>query len=116
MGVILITHDLGIVARVADKVAVMYAGQVVETGRVAEVFANPLHPYTRALLDCIPVPGKTKAGEHLGSILGLVPRLVGDLGGCHFRNRCTLANPECVREAVALRDFGQDRSVRCIVP
>src|SRR3546814_16325438 len=62
MGVIVITHDLGVVARVADRVAVMYAGQIVETGMAAEVFAKPLHPYTHGLPDCIPNPGKPKPG------------------------------------------------------
>ena len=73
IGVILITHDLGVVARVADRVAVMYAGQIVETGTATEVFEKPLHPYTQGLIDCIPIPGKTKAGEQLGSIPGIVP-------------------------------------------
>lgn len=71
MGMILITHDLGIVARVAQRVAVMYAGQIVETGTVDELFAAPLHPYTQGLLQCIPIPGKTPRGEHLGSIPGI---------------------------------------------
>jgi peptide/nickel transport system ATP-binding protein len=72
MGMILITHDLGIVARVADRVAVMYAGEIVETGAALEVFEQPLHPYTQGLLECIPIPGRTKPGEHLGSIPGIV--------------------------------------------
>ena len=66
MGMILITHDLGVVARVADRVAVMYAGQIVETGTAVEIFANPRHPYTQGLLECIPIPGKTSPGAHLG--------------------------------------------------
>src|SRR3546814_20427296 len=92
MGVIVITHDLGVVARVADRVAVMYAGQIVETGMAEEVFAKPLHPYTQGLLDCIPIPGKTKPGEHLGSIPRIVPNLLGDLYGCPFRDRCAYAH------------------------
>ena len=63
MGLILITHDLGIVARVADRVAVMYAGEIVEEGPVARLFGRPSHPYTRGLLDCIPVPGRLAPGE-----------------------------------------------------
>jgi len=97
MGMILITHDLGIVARVADKVQVMYAGKVVEEGPCAAVFNNPMHPYTQGLLRCIPVPGKTKRGERLGSIPGIVPNLIGDLEGCMFRNRCPLASEACAR-------------------
>ncbi|MCP5152956.1 MAG: ABC transporter ATP-binding protein [Ectothiorhodospiraceae bacterium] len=96
MGMILITHDLGIVARVADKVAVMYAGKIVEEGPCERVFENPMHPYTQGLLRCIPVPGKTRRGEHLGSIPGLVPNLVGDIRGCMFRNRCPHAVDACL--------------------
>jgi len=95
MGMILITHDLGIVARVADKVQVMYAGSTVEEGPCQSVFDTPMHPYTSGLLRCIPVPGKTKRGARLGSIPGIVPNLVGDLAGCMFRNRCEFASDAC---------------------
>ena len=95
MGMILITHDLGIVARVADKVQVMYAGSTVEEGPCQSVFEAPLHPYTQGLLRCIPVPGKTKRGSRLGSVPGIVPNLVGDLSGCMFRNRCEHAVDGC---------------------
>ena len=95
MAMILITHDLGIVARVADKVQVMYAGRTVEEGNCEAVFDNPLHPYTSGLLRCIPVPGKTQPGEKLGTVPGVVPNLVGDLNGCMFRNRCEFATDEC---------------------
>lgn len=95
MGMILITHDLGIVARVADKVQVMYAGKTVEEGPCEAVFDQPMHPYTSGLLQCIPVPGKTKRGAPLGSVPGIVPNLVGDLRGCMFRNRCAYAEAAC---------------------
>ncbi|MFH1804212.1 MAG: ABC transporter ATP-binding protein [Pseudomonadota bacterium] len=95
MAMILITHDLGIVARVADKVAIMYAGEVVESGLSRDVFINPQHPYTRGLLRCIPVPGRTKPGEHLGSIPGIVPSLIGKSVGCAFRGRCDVPNDAC---------------------
>ena len=95
MGMILITHDLGIVARVADKVQVMYAGKTVEEGPCEAVFDRPLHPYTSGLLRCIPVPGKTQRGAPLGSVPGIVPNLVGDLSGCMFRNRCGFASDAC---------------------
>jgi len=97
MGMVLITHDLGIVARVADQVAVMYAGRIVEEGSCLDVFDAPMHPYTQGLLRCIPVPGQTARGAHLGSIPGVVPNLVGDLHGCMFRNRCEHATDECAR-------------------
>lgn len=92
---ILITHDLGVVARVADKVAVMYAGKIVEAGTVEEIFNKPLHPYTQGLINCIPVPGKTARGSRLGSIPGIVPTLIGDIKGCSFRNRCAFAHDAC---------------------
>lgn len=95
MGLILITHDLGVVARIADKVQVMYAGRTVEEGPVSAIFDEPAHPYTQGLLRCIPVPGKTKRGERLGSVPGIVPNLVGDLEGCMFRNRCPYAIEAC---------------------
>ncbi len=95
LGLMLITHDLGLVARVGTRVAVMYAGEIVEEGPVAEVFRQPRHPYTRGLMDCIPVPGKTEPGALLGAIPGVVPSLIGDVTGCAFRERCTLAGPDC---------------------
>ena len=112
MAMILITHDLGVVARVADKVAVMYAGELVETGPAEAVFATPSHPYTRGLLRCIPQPGKTERGAALGTIAGIVPSLVGDVTGCAFRTRCPHAVPAC-REAIPLR--GTDsHDFRCV--
>ncbi len=115
MGMILITHDLGVVARVADRVAVMYCGQIVETGRAAEIFAEPMHPYTQGLLDCIPVPGKTRRGEHLGSIPGMVPTPIGDLKGCIFRNRCDYVFNDCAVSDVGLRTVAKDRAYRCLL-
>ncbi len=96
MAMILITHDLGVVARVADKVAVMYAGELVETGPAQDVFAAPSHPYTRGLLRCIPQPGKTARGAPLGTIPGIVPSLIGEISGCAFRTRCAHATPNCM--------------------
>ena len=114
MGLILITHDLGIVARIADRVAVMYAGQIVEEGTVAAVFGDPRHPYTRGLMDCIPVPGKVARGSHLGSIPGMVPSLVGELAGCSFRERCAYARADCEADiALTLNDAGH--ACRCIL-
>jgi len=116
MALILITHDLGVVARVADRVAVMYAGQIVETGTAKQVFERPTHPYTRGLLECIPIPGKTEPGAHLGSIPGIVPSLIGDQHGCSFRERCPLAHDACaVPEVVGFRDLGDGRAYRCVL-
>ena len=93
--VLLITHDLGIVARMAHQVSVMYAGEVVESGPVQKIFSAPTHPYTRGLLDCIPVPGKIKPGDPLGSIPGTVPRIQSGFSGCAFRERCAHATQAC---------------------
>lgn len=114
MAMILITHDLGVVARVADKVAVMYAGELVETGPAADVFNTPSHPYTRGLLRCIPQPGKTERGITLGTIPGIVPSLVGDVEGCAFRTRCPYAEQAC-RAAIPRHEDGS-HAFRCIHP
>jgi len=113
MGLILITHDLGVVARMADRVAVMYCGQIVETGDVREIFENPLHPYTRGLMDCIPVPGKTERGQELGNIPGIVPTPIGDLWGCPFRNRCHLAAPGCADKDLNITEISPGRTCCC---
>src|ERR1700692_4541707 len=115
LALLLITHDLGVVARMAQRVSVMYAGEVVETGTVAEVFAAPTHPYTRGLLACIPVPGETRTGEPLGNIPGVVPRIPPGFIGCGFRDRCTSAVPECA-QTVPLRNAGGDHFYLCRLP
>jgi peptide/nickel transport system ATP-binding protein len=115
MGQILITHDLGVVSRVADRLAVMYCGLVVETGHTTEVFQNPIHPYTRGLMDCIPVPGKTQPGQELGSIPGIVPTPIGGLWGCPFRNRCFLAHDTCSTKDIDLVEIAPGRSYRCVL-
>ena len=115
MAMILITHDLGVVARMADHVAVMYCGQVVETGSATELFNNPLHPYTQGLLKCIPVPGKTKPGQHLGSIAGMVPTPIGEIKGCVYRNRCPHASHQCTATDVRLREINKDRGYSCLL-
>jgi len=115
MGMVLITHDLGIVARIADRVAVMYAGQIVEEGPVATVFRRPLHPYTRGLMECIPVPGKVARGSRLGSIPGMVPALFGTLAGCSFRERCGYSRSGC-ENPIALAEASAGHARRCILP
>ncbi len=115
LAVLLITHDLGIVARVANQVSVMYAGEIVERGGVEALFAAPSHPYTRGLLDAIPVPGKVRRGERLGSIPGIVPRLQAGFVGCPFRDRCAHAAPVCAVEA-ARQEAGLEHVYRCRLP
>ena len=116
MGMILITHDLGIVSRIADRVAVMYAGQIVEAGATSRIFDAPCHPYTQGLMRCLPQPGRARM-QPLPSIPGSVPSLVGELGGCHFRDRCAHAIPACAAP-IPLRDAGGegDHVYRCILP
>ena len=111
MSVLLITHDLGVASQVADDVVVMYAGRVVETGPVGEVFARPGHPYTRALLDS--VPGRHAAGE-LPAIPGMPPRLTRMPPGCAFAPRCGFAAPQCVAAVPELVEFGPGRDVACV--
>ncbi|UFZ06364.1 ABC transporter ATP-binding protein [Bradyrhizobium ontarionense] len=98
LSILLITHDLGIVARVADRVSVMYAGEVVERAPTAELFGAPQHPYTRGLLSCVPVPGRVRRDQPLGSIPGSVSAIVPGFSGCAFRSRCSDADDSCVRE------------------
>ena len=115
MGLVLITHDLGIVARIATRVVVMYAGKVVETGPAERVFRHPAHPYTQGLLACIPVPGKTERGARLGTIPGMVPSLIGRMRGCHFAGRCPLADDTCRETDVPLDTAGYPgHDVRCL--
>ena len=114
IAMVLVTHDLGVVARIADRVAVMYAGQIIEHGLAREIFATPHHPYTRGLLDCIPVPGRTPPGGRLGTIPGVVPSLVGELAGCAFRYRCAFAQPVCAQAPPVLGSAAGQRW-RCIL-
>jgi peptide/nickel transport system ATP-binding protein len=115
LAILLITHDLSVVARVAQRVSVMYAGEIVETGAVVDVFARPMHPYTRGLISAVPVPGKVRRGEPLGTIAGVVPSLIGESDGCAFRARCPFAHDACVR-APPVRSVETSRSYRCHLP
>jgi oligopeptide/dipeptide ABC transporter ATP-binding protein len=100
--VILITHDLGVVAQTCDRVVVMYAGQVVEVASVRELFHHPAHPYTKALLDSIPRSGARKKGERLATIPGLVPGLYEMPKACRFAERCTFRQERCSSELPGL--------------
>ncbi|MDP3416361.1 ABC transporter ATP-binding protein [Falsiroseomonas sp.] len=112
LGILLITHDLGVVARIADRVSVMYAGEVVESAPTAELFGNPRHPYTRGLLACVPVPGKVKRGDRLGSIPGVVPRIPPGFAGCAFRDRCNHAHAACTGP-IPRKQAGPGHEVLC---
>jgi oligopeptide/dipeptide ABC transporter ATP-binding protein len=111
MAVVLITHDLGVVAEHCDRVMVMYAGQVVEEGPTEQVIEHPRHPYTRGLLASIPRPALR--GQPLTPIHGQVPDLVGLPPQCRFHSRCPLARPECLTD-VPMRDAGPGRKARCL--
>lgn len=114
IAMVLITHDLGVVARIADRVAVMYAGEVVEEGTAVDIFSNPRHPYTQGLLHCIPVPGRTEPGGKLGTIPGVVPSLIGDINGCAFRDRCAHAQALC-EQNIPVHHSDNDHQWRCVM-
>lgn len=115
MGLVLITHDLGVVARIAHRVAVMYGGQVVESGPTQEVFRAPRHPYTRGLLDCVLVPGKLPSNSRLDVIPGTVPTLVGELQGCAFYSRCPHGIDHCRQGSIEMEVDG-GVAYRCVIP
>ncbi|WP_371617748.1 ABC transporter ATP-binding protein [Streptomyces sp. NBC_00454] len=111
MGLILITHDLGVVADVADKIAVMYAGRIVESAPVHEIYAAPAHPYTRGLLDSI--PRLDQKGQELYAIKGLPPNLLAIPPGCAFNPRCPMARAACRTDVPPLAEVGPDRASAC---
>ena len=111
--IILITHDLGVVAEMADHVVVMYAGQIVESVDADTLFSQPLHPYTRALLDSIPSLDEEK--ETLYSIPGVVPDAAAFPPGCRFAERCRGARPACFQLPVELQEIKPGHLVRCLM-
>jgi oligopeptide/dipeptide ABC transporter ATP-binding protein len=115
MGLLLITHDLGVVAQTAQRVIVMYAGKKVEEADVETLFANPRHPYTRGLMASIPeLPTiDNKAGARLTEIPGTVPALTRLPKGCAFAPRCKLAIDRCHQEYPPLQDFGGEHLAAC---
>jgi len=113
MAVLFITHNLGVVAQIADRVAVMYAGEVVELAEVNQLFTRPLHPYTEALLAAMPrVDGHTQS---LASIPGSVPAITAMPGGCAFAPRCRLKQARCEVQRPALQTVRPGHQVRCLV-
>jgi peptide/nickel transport system ATP-binding protein len=112
MAVLLITHDLGVVAEQADRVAIMYAGRIVEYATVDELFSRPLHPYTQALLRSMPVLGTRR--DRLETIPGQVPSLTRLPSGCAFRDRCPLRIDECAAAVPPLEEHPPGHLVACI--
>ncbi|WP_439651783.1 ABC transporter ATP-binding protein [Microvirga puerhi] len=111
MSLLLITHDLGVVADVTDRVAVMYAGRIVETGPVRDVYDNPAHPYTRGLMSSI--PSLEESPGLLAAIPGMPPNPKERPSGCPFHPRCAFARPVCSVERPALRAMGDRRKAAC---
>ncbi len=111
MGVVLITHDLGVVGEVADRIAVMYAGRIIETGTVYEVFGDPAHPYTVGLMNS--VPRVDQRGQRLEPITGSPPNLANIPSGCPFHPRCPRAEHVCTAERPPLRVVADSRRSAC---
>jgi peptide/nickel transport system ATP-binding protein len=114
MAILFITHDLGVIARICDRVAVMYAGRIVESGPVDEIFASPRHWYTRALLDSL--PGASRTGPRLESIKGSPLRPGTLIEGCRFAPRCAAARAECREAEPGLESVGDLHDARCWFP
>ena len=113
MAIIFITHDLGVVAQMAQRVVVMYAGQVVEQGPVEEIFERPRMPYTAGLIASIPRLGRAEKGRRLRTIPGNVPSLSERPDGCRFSTRCGHVSVICTEEAPALEIRSDVHEVRC---
>lgn len=106
--IIYVTHDMGVIAEVCDRVAVMYAGNIVEIADVFELFKNPLHPYTKGLLESIP-----RAGHSFKSIEGTVPSLINPPSGCRFHDRCPYAMEVCVKMKPEMIELKKEHFVQC---
>ncbi len=113
--IMLITHDLGVVAQVCDRIMVMYAGRAIEVGPVGDIFHRPQHPYTKALLESIPKRG-AKRTKYLPTIPGIVPGLQSLPKGCRFNDRCPYAEERCVNEEPDLVGHSRPEPVRCHFP
>jgi len=117
LAVLLITHDLGVVAETVDRVCVMYTGKVVEGAPVAEIFADPKHPYTKGLLNSVPklTADRIEKSIRLSTIEGVVPSPTDLPPGCHFEPRCEFRKGICAEGEIELRDLGGGVRVRCVL-
>src|SRR5262249_22257868 len=117
LAVLLITHDLGVVAELADRIAVMYAGKIVEESPVNEVFARPKHPYTEGLLRSVPklTARDVAKAERLQTIEGVVPKPTALPSGCRFEPRCPYRMPRCREAEIALYPVGERVVARCVL-
>ena len=112
VSLVFVSHDLAVIAQTCRRLAVMYAGQVVESGAVADVFREPRHPYTLGLLRA--VPDFEIVRERLASIPGAPPDLAAPPPGCRFHPRCQFVQEDCLQDAVPLEELGGNRAVRCL--
>jgi oligopeptide/dipeptide ABC transporter ATP-binding protein len=115
MGVLLVSHDFGVIAQVCDRVAVMYGGHVVETAPLATIYEDAQHPYTRALLESVPDLASAGRAVRRGGIPGSPPELTQTLPGCVFAPRCRFAQPSCTEISMALEPVGPDHRCACPV-
>ena len=114
MSVVMITHDLGVIAETAKKVLVMYAGKVVEEASVRDLFHNPLHPYTIGLLESLPrLNGKKNTQRRLRAIKGMVPDLLRIPSGCSFAPRCDWFRQRCIEKSPELEELATGHFVSC---
>jgi oligopeptide/dipeptide ABC transporter ATP-binding protein len=111
LAILFISHDLGVVGHLADRVAIMYLGRVVEAGAVTAVFADPAHPYTRGLIEAVPRLDRRRASFH--PVRGEIPPPLDPPRGCHFHPRCPQAMPRCRAEAPVLREVAPGRLAAC---
>lgn len=110
-----IAHDLSVVQHISDRIAVMYLGRIIEIANSEELYTNPLHPYTKALISAIPIPDPAlDRNRHRIILEGEVPSPINPPTGCHFHTRCYMATPECSSMRPPLRDFGNGHSAACI--
>ena len=111
--IVLITHDLAVIAETCERVVVMYGGKIQEIASSNELFANPLHPYTQGLLASIPRPDKDKRKTRLETIKGMVPNILDMPKGCKFSTRCDLRTEKCDTEEPELIEISPEHFVRC---
>jgi oligopeptide/dipeptide ABC transporter ATP-binding protein len=114
MAIVFVSHDLAVIGELCDRIAIMYAGQIVETGPVEDLFANPKHPYTEALLEAVPSFSETK--NDLEGIDGSPPDPGSFPDGCRFAPRCSYAQDDCRAMAFELAPIGDGRETACIHP
>ena len=113
-GILFITHDFGVVSAICDRIAVMYAGRIVETGTTEEILSSPAHPYTAKLIDCVPVLGEPE--RRLDAIEGRPPVVNRLPQGCAFASRCPRSQNECRTGEIGMKTLGERRQVRCLFP